>query len=243
MHRWHEALLTDAILNPAAKAKMYRRHTPEGAGAKTFYGYGWALFPTRFNSTLVTHNGGNGSFFADFLRFLDEDVTIFVVTNAMQDEYGDAAFKLADAVFNTEAVDPALFGQGGPACGPQSLAFLDTLRVLEALPSTATGTTAQLTLDLLLNSGTPAALRSFIQRHVSEELTNRVGTTDLDLLTAGMVSIQQELEGFTIAKLYGESERAFHAGLTSANSGQKVLTIVFSQSAPTEVSCLEVTTF
>ena len=48
---------------------------------------------------LITHNGGNDAFFADLLRFLDEDVTIFLATNAVRAEDEDAAGVLAEAVF------------------------------------------------------------------------------------------------------------------------------------------------
>jgi hypothetical protein len=99
MYLWHQALLTEMILNNAAKEKMYTRHVKEGENAKTFYGYGWAIFPTRRNTWLITHNGGNGIFFCDVLRFLDEKVFIIYQTNAMQRGLGDIAFLLAKMVF------------------------------------------------------------------------------------------------------------------------------------------------
>lgn len=97
MHRWHEALLGDDVLDDDAKEKLYHRHTSEGPGADTFYGYGWAIFPTGRDTWLVTHNGGNGIFLADFLRFLDEDITIFLASNAARGRDEDAAFALAEA--------------------------------------------------------------------------------------------------------------------------------------------------
>lgn len=99
MHRWHLALLGDDILDDAAKQTYYARHTTEGPDADTYYGYGWAIVPTPFDTWLITHNGGNGVFFADFLRFLDEDVTIFLATNAARDSDEDAAYLLAEAIF------------------------------------------------------------------------------------------------------------------------------------------------
>lgn len=102
MLRWHQALLGEDILDAEAKALFSQPHTPEGAGADTFYGYGWALLPTPFDTWLVTHNGGNGVFFADFLRFLDEDVVVFVATNAATDEDEDTAYRLADALFGLQ---------------------------------------------------------------------------------------------------------------------------------------------
>ncbi len=100
MYLWHKALLTDKILNAAAKEKLYKRHVKEGADADSYYGYGWAIMPTPRNTWLITHNGGNGIFFCDVLRFLDEKVTIIFQTNAAQRGQNDIAFLLARMVFN-----------------------------------------------------------------------------------------------------------------------------------------------
>ena len=114
MYRWHEALLTDNILNAAAKEKLYGRHVKEGPDADSYYGYGWAIMPTPRKTWLVTHNGGNGIFFCDVLRFLDEKVTIIFQTNAAQRGQNDIAFLLARMVFNPDfvpAVKPAVAGK------------------------------------------------------------------------------------------------------------------------------------
>lgn len=99
MHRWHRALLGDDILDAAAKAKLYGHHVREGDGADTFYGYGWVLTPVGDGTDLIAHNGGNGIFFADFLRFVDEDVAIFLATNASRGSEEDAAYDIARAIF------------------------------------------------------------------------------------------------------------------------------------------------
>jgi CubicO group peptidase (beta-lactamase class C family) len=105
MFRWHEALLGDDILDAEAKQLYYGRHTPEGPGSETYYGYGWALFPTSFDTWLVTHNGGNDIFFADFLRFLDEEVTVFLASNAARQRDELAAFELAEAALGQPVVE------------------------------------------------------------------------------------------------------------------------------------------
>lgn len=81
MYRWHLALLGDEVLSDASKEKYYARHIEEGEGAGTYYGYGWAIFPTPRGTDLITHNGGNGIFFADMYRYLEEDVFLFIATN------------------------------------------------------------------------------------------------------------------------------------------------------------------
>ncbi len=81
MYKWHQVLLSNKILNDKAKKKYYARHIKEGEGARSYYGYGWAVFPTPRNTDLITHNGGNGVFFGDFWRYITEEVTIIVLTN------------------------------------------------------------------------------------------------------------------------------------------------------------------
>ncbi|WP_152538570.1 serine hydrolase domain-containing protein [Aquimarina macrocephali] len=95
MYKWHRALLGDKILNATAKSKYYSKHIEEGEGAGSYYGYGWAIFPTPRNTELIAHNGGNGIFFADMWRYLDEDITIIMMTNAVQRKFENIASQVA----------------------------------------------------------------------------------------------------------------------------------------------------
>jgi CubicO group peptidase (beta-lactamase class C family) len=79
MYRWHVALKGDKILSKEAKEKYYKPYVPTDAG--DFYGYGWAVLTTSRNTKLITHNGGNGIFFADFRRYVDEGIVIFAFSN------------------------------------------------------------------------------------------------------------------------------------------------------------------
>jgi len=81
MYRWHLALLGNKILSEEAKQALYTPYVPEGEDAESYYGYGWAIFATPRNTRLVAHNGGNTIFAADFLRYLDEDVVIIIMSN------------------------------------------------------------------------------------------------------------------------------------------------------------------
>jgi CubicO group peptidase (beta-lactamase class C family) len=90
LYRWHQALIGEKILNKRAKEKFYKRHIKQeilvGANDEGFYGYGWALVPTRQKTFLITHSGGNGVFFADFWRILQEDETIILLANRIRPE-------------------------------------------------------------------------------------------------------------------------------------------------------------
>ncbi len=81
LYKWHQALLGDDILSPASKEKLFARHVAEDDSGNFFYGYGWVIATTERGTTLITHNGGNGIFFADFRRYIDDDVVIIVMTN------------------------------------------------------------------------------------------------------------------------------------------------------------------
>ncbi len=96
MYKWHRALLRDKILDATAKTKYYGKHIEEGEGAGSYYGYGWAIFPTPRNTELVAHNGGNGIFFADMWRYLDEDITIIIMTNAAQRKFENITSQIAE---------------------------------------------------------------------------------------------------------------------------------------------------
>jgi CubicO group peptidase (beta-lactamase class C family) len=84
MYRWHLATLEPGVLDAAALEKYYTPHVPESPPDTSYYGYGWAIATTERGTKLVTHNGGNGVFFADFRRYLDDDVAIVYMSNTAQ---------------------------------------------------------------------------------------------------------------------------------------------------------------
>jgi len=82
--RWHVALTGDTILSAAEKAKMFRAQVSEGPGAETSYGYGWSIGKSAWGGRLIEHNGGNGTTYADFLRYVDDDLVVILSTNDSQ---------------------------------------------------------------------------------------------------------------------------------------------------------------
>jgi len=146
MNRWHRALMGDAILSPAAKAKLYARHAEEPGGS--WYGYGWSIEPTPWGE-MVTHNGGNPFFFSDFLRFLDADVVVYYSTTSRDRRMRELGRPLASIVFTGEVPRlapraPALRppGSGEPAAEGSAAARW-------GLPGTPEGERAGLLLDAL----------------------------------------------------------------------------------------------
>lgn len=157
MYLWHKSLLSDKILNAAAKQKMYGRHIKEGADADSYYGYGWAIMPTPRNTWLVTHNGGNGIFFCDMLRYLDEGLLIIYQTNALKPGLGELAFQLARINF-IPGFTPALPGAG-------------TIQEFNTLAEAPNGQLVDSFINVL-KTGEEAALKLFVNENFSPQFLN-----------------------------------------------------------------------
>jgi CubicO group peptidase (beta-lactamase class C family)/pimeloyl-ACP methyl ester carboxylesterase len=98
MLRWDDALKGDLVLDATAKEKLFAPHVPEGEEA--YYGYGWLIIPTRTDTPLIFHDGGNHIFYAGLLRLVDQNVTVFMATNSSQDADGDLVFEVANHVLD-----------------------------------------------------------------------------------------------------------------------------------------------
>ena len=78
---WSRALDGDAVLPAAERKKLFTPWVREGPGARSSYGYGWVIEPTPWRTTVVSHNGGNGIFSADFRRYVDDGIVVLAATN------------------------------------------------------------------------------------------------------------------------------------------------------------------
>lgn len=81
MLRWARALLTGRVLTPASMKKLWAPHVSEGGD--TFYGYGWSIAKAPDGTKIVTHNGGNGIYFADLAILPDTGLVVFLMTNVI----------------------------------------------------------------------------------------------------------------------------------------------------------------
>jgi CubicO group peptidase (beta-lactamase class C family) len=81
MLRWSQALLGGRVLSPESMKKLWAPHVSEGGD--TFYGYGWSIAKAPDGMKIVTHNGGNGIFFADFAIVPDAGLVVFLMTNVI----------------------------------------------------------------------------------------------------------------------------------------------------------------
>jgi CubicO group peptidase (beta-lactamase class C family) len=81
MYKWHLALERTGILSETSKNKLFTPHVPEDESGESYYCYGWTWEKTPRNTSLISHNGSNLIFYADFKRFTDEDVAIIFMSN------------------------------------------------------------------------------------------------------------------------------------------------------------------
>lgn len=80
LYRWHLALESTKVFSAEALKSYLTGHVPSLGGSE-MYAYGWGVQKTRRGTTVVTHNGGNGFFAADFRRYTDEKVVIIAMSN------------------------------------------------------------------------------------------------------------------------------------------------------------------
>jgi len=150
LYRLHTALEGGELLSDASRQLAITKHTDEGPNSGSHYGYGWALFPAP-GGQLVAHNGGDGGWSADFLRFVDDDKVLIVLSNSMDVEAFEVSQPLAQILFGQtpepvrqpEAEDIPLDGLADRPGGDRVLAFVETV-----------------------NAGSEAAVRAFTEAHL-----------------------------------------------------------------------------
>jgi CubicO group peptidase (beta-lactamase class C family) len=82
--KWDRALRGDTVLNEASRRALY---TPY----KSRYAYGWKVDVTDRGTRKVHHAGGVAGYGINVVRYLEEDVCVFVLTNDGRDAYAVTA--------------------------------------------------------------------------------------------------------------------------------------------------------
>ena len=95
LYKWHQALQDNTILSDEARKKYFENHIPEDSSNISYYGYGWVIFPESKKGKIITHNGGNGYFFADFWDFPASSSTVILLSNTANRKVEDLAGKIA----------------------------------------------------------------------------------------------------------------------------------------------------
>jgi len=105
MFKWYLALEQGIVISQESKALMETRHVPENAEESSFYGYGWAIFNSSRNTKIVTHNGSNGIYFADFIRYPEENIVVIALSNKILNwESENVAWDISSMIFDEDYV-------------------------------------------------------------------------------------------------------------------------------------------
>ncbi|MFD2824633.1 serine hydrolase [Lacinutrix iliipiscaria] len=102
LYKWHVALKNNAVLTSKTRAIQETAYVAENDKMTSYYGYGWAISKSDRDTKIVAHNGSNGLYFADFVRFIDDDVVVIYITNAfLGPESENVAREIGKMIFDT----------------------------------------------------------------------------------------------------------------------------------------------
>ncbi|MFO7617860.1 MAG: serine hydrolase domain-containing protein, partial [Bacteroidales bacterium] len=110
LYAWHEALLKDDILPPEVKARLYNPYFTDPMDPNRSTAYGWMVIKSARNTNVIAHYGWDGKFFADFLRYVDDDVTIILLSNRFRMGNPSMSYEIAKCIFR-EGYRPQVQGK------------------------------------------------------------------------------------------------------------------------------------
>ena len=100
MYNWHKALMGKQVLSKEAKKKLYHPLIRKEENYNSIYAYGWDVSQTNRKTNRVWHNGTNNIFYADFMRYIDEGVTLIMLSNkSHQTNFDQLNFELSKMIF------------------------------------------------------------------------------------------------------------------------------------------------
>lgn len=103
LYTWHLAIEQNKVLKAETRKLMETAFVPENEAQTSFYGYGWAIINSSSDSKIVTHNGSNGIYFADFIRNVEDDIVVIALSNVILNHQSEnVAWEIASMVSNVE---------------------------------------------------------------------------------------------------------------------------------------------
>lgn len=104
LYKWHKALMTDEILSKEAKQKLYHPKLRAEETQASYYAYGWDVSETERGTTRLWHNRGNNIVYADFLRYIDEGITMIMLSNKSHPHFDELNQEISKLIFDPEYI-------------------------------------------------------------------------------------------------------------------------------------------
>ncbi|MEL6811116.1 MAG: serine hydrolase [Bacteroidota bacterium] len=101
MFKWYQALKNHKVITQGSFKKLTTPYVQEYEDGQSHYAYGWAIYRTENNSKIISHNGGNGIFFHDYIWLPEEDIVIILFTNASSRET-EVAWPIRKMMFDAD---------------------------------------------------------------------------------------------------------------------------------------------
>jgi CubicO group peptidase (beta-lactamase class C family) len=106
MRKWVGAMRDYVVYTPEMIRLIETPYVRESDTGRSYYGYGWAMYTTRRGSKCVTHNGGDGTSFAQCRRYVDEDTVILTASNDARASVQRFLGSIVDIIFPASDSDP-----------------------------------------------------------------------------------------------------------------------------------------
>ena len=106
MAKWEKVATTNVVLTEASRKKWMTGYVGEGGPGDSKYAYGWAVHPSARGTRVVEHNGGNGVFVAEWKRFVDEGISIFLASSVAELKASPVVDDIEKLVFGGEVTLP-----------------------------------------------------------------------------------------------------------------------------------------
>ena len=102
LYKWQVSLKNNVVLTSKTREVQETPYVAENDELTSYYGYGWAISKGDRETRIVAHNGSNGVYFADFVRYIDDDVIVIYVTNAFLGiDSENVAREISKMIFDT----------------------------------------------------------------------------------------------------------------------------------------------
>jgi len=100
MYKWYQALKSNKILSQESFEIFTNPYVAEYEDKSSHYAYGWAVFKSKRDTKVITHNGFNGISYYEFVWFPEEDTVILFASNAFIRPIGRMTGEIENMLFD-----------------------------------------------------------------------------------------------------------------------------------------------